>query len=258
MSLRDRTAVVTGGGRGIGRAVAEALARAGAAVVVTARTESELSQVSAALEADGHRARGVCCDVTDTASVQAMASEATQYLGHVDILINNAGVAGSAPIRKLSLDDWNDMFAVNATGTLLCTQAFLQGMLDRGWGRIVNVASIAALIGSKYIAAYAASKHAVLGFTRCLAAEVAASGVTANAICPGYVDTAMTTASIDRITRTTGMSKKDALRSIVASSPQQRLIQPEEVAHLVLSLCHEDARGVNGQAIAVDGGSLLA
>ncbi len=258
MGLNGKSAVVTGGGRGIGRAVALALADAGVSVVVAARTEPQVQRVAADISAAGHRAWSVACDVSDPASVTALAQQATEYLGQIDILINNAGVASSAPVQKLTLDEWNRMLAVNATGPFLCAQAFVPGMVERRWGRIVNVASVAALTGAKYIAAYAASKHAVLGFTRCLAAEVAQHGVTVNAICPGYVDTDMTTESIERITSKTGMSRDSALASILETSPQGRLIEPEEVAHLVVSLCAADARGVNGQAIVVDGGELLA
>jgi NAD(P)-dependent dehydrogenase (short-subunit alcohol dehydrogenase family) len=147
---------------------------------------------------------------------------------------------------------------VNATSTFLCTQALAPGMIERKWGRVVNVASVSGLTGARYIAAYAASKHAVLGFTRCVADELAAHGVTVNAVCPGYVDTDMTRASLERIVRETGRSHEQALEAILSRSPQRRLIRPEEVAHVVVALCDENARGVNGQAIVVDGGGVLA
>jgi NAD(P)-dependent dehydrogenase (short-subunit alcohol dehydrogenase family) len=161
-------------------------------------------------------------------------------------------------VTKLTLEEWNRLFAVNATGTFLCTRAFLPGMLERGRGRIVNVASVAALAGARYIAAYASSKHAVLGFTRCAAAEVAARGVTVNAVCPGYVDTSMTAESVARIARETGRTEAEARGSLLATNPQGRLIEPDEVAHAVLALCAEESRGINGQAIVIDGGGLLA
>ena len=258
MTRADRNAVVIGGGRGIGAAVARALAETGADIVVAARTEKHIEEVASALRADGHEAWSVRCDVTNPQDVQALARTATEHLEHVDILVNSAGIASSAPIHKLTLDEWNTLFAVNATGTFLCTQAFLPPMLERNWGRIVNVASVAGLVGSRYIAAYSASKHAAIGFTRCVAAEVAPHGVTANAVCPGFVDTAMTAESIDRIVGATGVSRDEALESILDTTPQRRLFTPEEVAHTVLALCDERAGGINGQAIVLDGGGLLA
>ncbi len=258
MFLDGRSAVVTGGGRGIGAAVARALAAEGAAVLVAARTAREVEAVAAELVEAGHRAYAATCDVTDPGSVAALAAEAAARLGSVDVLVNNAGIAPSAPLRSITLDSWNRTLAVNATGTLLCTQAFVPGMVERGWGRVVTVASIAARAGAPYIATYAASKHAVLGFTRSVAAELAPTGVTANAVCPGYVDTGMTEESIARIVQKTGLPREKAEAAVLATSPQKRLLAPEEVAYLVVSLCHPLARGVNGQALVVDGGSLLA
>ena len=152
--------MVTGGGRGIGRAVARRLAENGAAAVVSARTTDEIESVAEELRADGLTAHAVRCDVADEASVAAMAEEAIELLGTVDILVNNAGIARSDPVKRLQLEDWNQIMAVNATGTFLCTRAFLPGMLERGWGRVINVASVAGLRGGRYIPAYVASKHA--------------------------------------------------------------------------------------------------
>lgn len=254
--LEGRGAVVTGGGRGIGRAVAEALADAGARVVVAARTESEIREVAGGLREAGHDAHAVACDVTDPASVEALAAEAARRLGEVDILVNNAGVAHSEPLHHLTLEEWNRVLAVNATGTFLSTRAFLPAMVERGWGRVVMVASVAGLTGARYVAAYAASKHAVLGFTRSVAEEVAGRGVTVNAVCPGYVDTDMTRGAIARIVEKTGRSREEVLKSIADRSPQGRLIRPAEVAHAVLSLCAEEAAGITGEALVVDGGEL--
>ncbi|HLE85163.1 MAG TPA: SDR family NAD(P)-dependent oxidoreductase [Thermoanaerobaculia bacterium] len=255
--LRGRTAVVTGGGRGIGAAVARRLAAAGAAVAVAARSGDEIEAVAGELRAAGARALAVPCDVTDEGSVAALRRAVEAELGPADVLVNNAGVASSAPIARLSLAEWNRMFTVNATGTFLGTREFLPGMLERGWGRVVNVASIAGVAGARYIAAYAASKHAVVGLTRCAAAEGAARGVTVNAVCPGYVDTGMTDESVARIAAKTGLDPGEARARIVAANPQGRLLQPEEVAHLVLALCDPLAAGVNGQAIVLDGGGGL-
>lgn len=258
MILAGRTAVVTGGGRGIGAAVGRALAAEGAAVVLAARTAAEVDGVAAELREAGHTAWGAACDVTDPEQVRALAAVAQERMGRIDVLVNNAGIATSAPLKAITLETWNRVFAVNVTGTFLCTQALLPGMVERGWGRVVNIASIAGRTGAPYIAAYAASKHAVVGFTRAIAAEVAATGVTVNAVCPGYVDTRMTDESVARIAGKTGIPAAAAREKILGTSPQHRLLEPEEVAFLVVALCDHRARGVNGQAVVLDGGGLLA
>ena len=255
--LAGRTAVVTGAGRGIGAAVARALAAAGARVVLAGRSQHTLDGVAAELRSAAHDAITVACDVADPASIAGLAKLAGERLGRVDILVNNAGTAYGGPLARTPLDEWNRLLAVNATGAFLCTQAFLPGMVERRWGRIVFVASVAGLTGGKYIAAYAASKHAVLGLARSVAAEVAEFGVTANAVCPGYVDTDMTRESLDRIVEKTGKTREQALAAILATTPQRRLIAPEEVAHAVLWLCDELACGINGDAVVIDGGALM-
>ncbi len=253
--LVGRGAVVTGGGRGIGRAVAEALAGAGASVVLAARSAGELEDAAAAVRGAGGEAHAVPCDVTDAGSVDRLAARATELLGQVDILVNNAGAAEAQPLQRLTLERWQAALAVNATGPFLCTRALLPAMVERRRGRIVTVASIAGLTGAPYIAAYAAAKHAAVGFVRAVAAEVAASGVTVNAVCPGYVDTDMTRESVARIVEKTRLSEQEALDRLVAANPQGRLIEVDEVAHVVLALCGDGARGINGQAIAIDGGA---
>ncbi len=258
MPLDGRTAVVTGGGRGIGAAIAGALARRGASIIVAARSADRIERVANDLIAAGHRAWAVTCDVTDADSVSALLERARAHAQHVDILVNSAGAADSTPFERLTRDEWDRLLAVNATGPFLCMQTFLPEMVERGWGRIVNVASVAGLTGARYIAAYTASKHAVIGLTRSVATEVAPRGVTVNAVCPGYVDTPMTDESLERIVAKTGRSREDALAAILDTTPQGRLIQPEEVAHAVVALCEDDARGINGQAIVIDGGGLLA
>jgi 3-hydroxybutyrate dehydrogenase len=257
--LGGRSAVVTGGGRGIGAEAARWLGRAGASVLVAARTREHVDAVAAELRAAGAPAWGAVCDVADPESVQALAAEAADRLGRVDILVNNAGVAGSAPLKRTTLEEWNRMMAVNATGPFLCTRAFLPGMMERRWGRVVNVASVAGLHGARYVAAYTASKHAVVGFTRSVAAEVASGDteVTVNAVCPGYVDTDMTRETVERVVNRTGMPEEQAIAAVLGSAAQRRLIQPEEIAFAVLQLCGHEARGINGQCIVVDGGALL-
>jgi len=256
MSLEGRGAVVTGGGRGIGAAVARALAEGGARVVVAARSTSEIEGVATALRSGGVDAWALRVDVSEPDSITALFEAAREHLGQVDILVNNAGIASAAPAVKLALAEWNRLIAVNATGTFLCTQAVLPDMLRREWGRVVNVASVAGLRGASYISGYAASKHAVLGFTRSVAAEVARAGVTVNAVCPGYVDTPMTEASIANIVAKTGSSEEQALEAILSTTPQRRLITSEEVAAAVTFLCDDGARGINGQTIVLDGGAI--
>lgn len=247
---------MTGGGRGAGEAIARSLAEAGASVLVAARTAGQVQRVAHEIEQQQGRAFAATCDVTDEASVQALADTAFHTLGGVDILVNNAGVAMAAAVHKTRLEDWERVFAVNVRGTFLCTRAFLPGMMERGWGRVVNIASTAGLRGDRYIAAYAASKHAVLGLTRSVAAEAGRSGVTANAVCPGYLDTDMTRESIAQIVQRTGRSAEEAMEAILSVNPQRRLIAPAEVAAVVRLLCGAGGEGINGEAIAIDGGEL--
>ncbi|MBI3924510.1 MAG: 3-oxoacyl-ACP reductase FabG [Armatimonadetes bacterium] len=252
--MKQRTALVTGGSRGIGSACAHALAAAGARVLVASRKLLDGQAVVDQIRGKGGTADAISCDVADRDSVAAMAARARDLTGGVDILVNNAGIATSGPLHRLALEEWNRVMQVNSTGTFLCTQALLAGMLERGWGRVINMASVAGMVGGGYITAYCASKHAVLGFTRALAQEVARRGVTVNAVCPGFVETDMTEESLDRICDKTGRTREAALAALVAESPQGRLIQPDEVAYLVACLADELAGSINGQCIAIDGG----
>src|SRR5580765_5497451 len=252
-SRAGRVAVVTGAGRGIGAATARALADAGFSVVVAARSRDQIERQTAELVARGHGAKAVVCDVTSEASVEALSREAAE-LGPVAVLVNNAGAAGSMPLVRTSLEDWNRLMAVNATGAFLCTRAFLPGMLERHWGRVVNVASTAGLSGGKYLAAYSAAKHALVGLTRSVAAEVAGTGVTVNAVCPGFVDTEMTAETVSRIVAKTGRTREAALAAALASEGQPRLIPAEDVAAAVVSFAAADgAQPPNGETLILDG-----
>ena len=254
--MNVRTAVVTGGGRGVGAAVATRLAKAGAIVLVASRTASQVEEVATRLRADGHVVHSETCDVGEPASIERLAAAAVERLGRVDILVNNAGVATAAAVHKTSLDDWNRMLTTNATGAFLCLKAFLPGMLDRRWGRVVNVASVAGLWADRYMGAYAASKHALMGLTRAAAAESAPHGVTVNAVCPGYLATDMTRETVARIVRATGRTEAQALDALLQMTRQKRLIEADEVAAAVAYLCSDAARGINGEALVIDGGDL--
>jgi 3-hydroxybutyrate dehydrogenase len=257
--LQDRIALITGGGRGIGRAIALAFAQEGAQVAVAARSSEQVSKVACEIaEQFPTMATPINCDVSDPKSVEKMFVLVNQVFGRgPDIMVNNAGIAESAPLTKTDDELWHRILDVNLNGTFYCTRAALPQMIEQGWGRIINVASIAGKTGAPYIAAYSASKHGVLGLTRSAAMEVAAKGITVNAICPGYVDTEMTTGAIENITQKTRLTADEAMESIKKMSPQNRIIEPEEVAALALLLASEEGRGINGQAINVDGGSVL-
>ena len=259
MKLQNRIALITGGGRGIGRAIAHAFARENAQLAVAARTREQVERVVKELEDEFQaEATAIACDVSDGESVLSMVAKVGERFGRgPDILVNNAGIAESAPLTKTDDELWRRLQGINLDGTFYCMRAALPGMIERGWGRIINIASIAGKTGAPYIAAYSASKHGVLGLTRSVALEVASKGITVNAICPGYVDTDMTTRGVENITKKTSLTKDQALDSIKKMSPQNRLVTAEEVAALAFLLASEDGRGINGQAINVDGGSVL-
>jgi NAD(P)-dependent dehydrogenase (short-subunit alcohol dehydrogenase family) len=253
MGLAGRRALVTGAGRGIGRAVALRLASEGAALALASRTRSEVEGVAEEARRLGATSASFVADVARPDQVRALFKGA----GPVDILVNGAGVAPSAPLVKTSDEVWRSAIETNLDGTFFCLREALPGMMERGWGRVVNLASIAGKTGYPYIAAYAASKHGVLGLTKVAALEAAERGVTVNAVCPGYVDSPMTDASVARIVDKTGLAAGDVRQRLVDMSPQKRLVTPEEVAALVLFLCGDEARGITGQALSLDGGTLV-
>jgi NAD(P)-dependent dehydrogenase (short-subunit alcohol dehydrogenase family) len=244
-------AVVTGGSRGIGLAVAGRLSELGYAVLVTGRDREALDKAAAGLAAGGGDVSTAAFDVTDETAVEAALRDLP-----VAVLVPNAGYGNSAPVERLTLADWQAMLDVHATGAFLCTRAVLPGMRERGRGRIVYMASVAGLAGARYIAAYTAAKHAMVGLMRAVAAEVAGSGITANAVCPGYVDTPMTDTSVANIAKVSGRSPEEARAALERTTPLGRLVTPEEVAAAVAWLVSEEGAAVNGQAIVIDGGGL--
>lgn len=258
MGLAGRVALITGAGRGIGRGSALALARAGADVALLARSEDQIAAVAKEARAIGVRALPVPCDVTKADEVAASVERVKRELGRVDILVNNAGVARSAPFLRTDDALWDEIMAVNLTAPFRFARAALGGMLDRGWGRIVNVASIAGKVGAAYIAAYTAAKHGLIGLTRALAVEVAPKGVTVNAVCPGYVDTDMTTANVHLMREKTGRSEEEIRRILADQSPQKRVFRVEEVAAAVAFLASEEAAAINGQAVNLCGGAVFS
>jgi NAD(P)-dependent dehydrogenase (short-subunit alcohol dehydrogenase family) len=237
--------VVTGGSKGIGLACVERFAAAGERVIALGRDETAL----AALELETY-----VCDV----SAEADVTRTFEQIGAVDVLVNNAGMAESAPLTRTSLQSFRRHLDVNVTGAFLCMRAVLSGMRTRGDGVIVTVASVAGRVGAPYIGAYAASKHAVIGLTRAAAAEYAGTGVRVNAVCPGYVDTPLTDRSVANIVAVTGRSPADVEASLIAASPLGRLLEPDEVADAVFYLASPAARAITGQALVIDGGAIQA
>ncbi len=251
--LAGRHAVVTGATRGIGRAIAEALVGLGADLTLMGRNEVKLDERKQTLQG---KAFAVACDVTDEASVEAAFAAAVGANGEISILINNAGAAGSAPFHRMETAHWREMLETNLTGAFLCTRQVYPAMRGSGWGRIVSVASTSGLKGYGYIAAYAASKHGVIGMTRSLALEAARTGVTVNAVCPGYTDTDIVRETVDNIVEKTGRTADEARAELATHNPQGRLIQPWEVAEAVAWLCLPASASITGQSIAIAGGEV--
>ena len=257
-TLAGKRAVVTGAGRGIGRSIALALAEAGADVAVSARTANDVEALVAEIRATDRQGVGVTCDVTDPEQVQQMMTAVTEGLGGIDILVNNAGNAGSHKFLNHPDELWQRMLSVNLTSVYYVTKAFVPALINQRSGRIINIASIASRVGGQYIAAYTAAKHGALGLTRALAVELLPYNITVNAICPGYVNTPMTDASVSNIMARTGMTEEQAREALEKTSPQRRLIEADEVAAIAVFLAQENSRGITGQAINIDGGAVMS
>ena len=256
--LEGLHAVVTGGGSGIGAAIAQALIADGARVTLMGRRLDRLQAQRDRLSVDGGPSVELqVCDVADEASVREAFAAAVKAAGPVDLLINNAGQVETAPFAKTSLEAWRRLLDVNLTGSFLCSREVLPAMTERRFGRIVNVASTAALKGYAYVAAYCAAKHGVLGLTRALALETARKGVTVNAVCPGYTETDIVAGAIDTIVAKTGRTPEQARAELAAVNPQGRLVDPAEVAASVAWLARRDSGSITGQAIAVAGGEVM-
>lgn len=256
--LKNVHALVTGGGKGIGAAVTRRLASMGASVTVLGRTPEPLERLVEELQRAYSREFFVSpADVTDELQIKQAFTKAKENLAPISVLVNNAGAADSVPLVKMGTDRWQHMLDVNLTSTFMCTKQVLPAMLESGWGRVVNLASVAGLTGYPYVSAYCAAKHGVIGLTRALAAETAGTGVTANAVCPGYVDTDLVAQSVERIGDKTGRSKDEIRQHIAEQNPMGRMLTSEEVASAVAWLCHPEQAMVSGISLPITGSEVF-
>ena len=256
--LAGQHAVVTGAGRGIGAAIADELGRLGASLTLMGRTRDSLERRRTVLQETHDRAVEIAVvDVTSAEQVERGFAAAAAALGPPTILVNNAGTARSAPFARTDLDLWREMLEVNLTGAFLCAGRVVPAMIERGYGRIVNVASTAGLTGYPYVSAYCAAKHGLVGLTRALAVETARTGVTVNAVCPGFADTDLTAAAVAHIVAKTGRPDQEARAALSRHHPQGRLIDPTEVAQTVGWLCLPGSAAITGQSIVVAGGEVM-
>ncbi len=258
IDLTGKSALITGASRGIGRATALALADVGADIIVTARSQTELEALVAEITTKGKKAIAVPADIADFSSLNTLISRATAEFGHVDILINNAGITQGIKFTDMDEALWQKIQRVNVESAMKLMQLTIDGMVSQGWGRIINIASIAAKAGLRYSAAYNASKHAMLGLTRSVALDYASKNITVNAICPGWVHTEMVEQTIQNIIEKTGRTREEATKSLIKDVPLGRMVASEEVAALAVFLCSNHAAAITGQGINIDGGTVLS
>jgi NAD(P)-dependent dehydrogenase (short-subunit alcohol dehydrogenase family) len=256
--LDHKNAFITGASRGIGRAIALEFARSGANVILASRSVNDLEILAAEIRALGQKALAIPCDLNEPSSLDAAVARAQAELGPIDVLVNNAGITQGVKFTQMPPELWARIMMINVESAVRLMQLTLDPMAARGWGRVINVASIAAKTGLRYSAAYNASKHALLGVTRSVALDYATKGVTVNAICPGWVLTEMAEQTVQNIVQKTGRSRDEAIQSLVKDVPMGRMIEPLEVAALATFLASDHARGITGQGYNIDGGTVLS
>jgi NAD(P)-dependent dehydrogenase (short-subunit alcohol dehydrogenase family) len=258
INLQGKSALVTGASRGIGRATALALAEVGVDLIVTARSQVELETLADEISAKGTKAIAIPSDISDFSSLAGLVSKGVAEFGQLDILVNNAGITQGTKFTSMDYEMWQKIQRINVDAAMKLMQLTLDGMVSQGWGRVVNIASIAAKSGLRYSAAYNASKHALLGLTRSVALDYATKFVTVNAVCPGWVHTEMVEQTVNNIIEKTGRSREEAIASLVKDVPLGRMVSSEEVAALVVFLCSHQAAAITGQGINIDGGTVMS